>query len=124
MNVFSNGSSSSSSVCGLGTLMSSISSSLARSREMCLSIGSLISPSCIAVCPSVTCAGPVPCCCPVPSLRPRQPQPEALFECVAITEVCQGDILRHEAGGMDQYALVVALPAALLARDQLVNLGV
>src|SRR5438045_763821 len=59
----------------------------------------------------------VTCCSPAPSLRPRQPQPEALFERVSIREVCQGNILRHEAGGVDQYALVVVLPAALLACD-------
>src|SRR3954451_16805213 len=45
MKALSNGSSSRSSVCGLGTLTSSISSSLARSREMRASSSFLISAS-------------------------------------------------------------------------------
>src|SRR5262245_57514392 len=49
MNSLSSGSSSSSSVCGLGTLTSSISSSLARSRESRASSSFLMSVSCIPV---------------------------------------------------------------------------
>src|SRR5947209_20326911 len=51
MNALSSGSSSSSSVCGLGTLMSSISNSFARSREMRASSSFLISPSFIGIRP-------------------------------------------------------------------------
>src|SRR5262245_58347833 len=52
MNSLSSGSSSSSSVCGLGTLTSSISSSLQRSRESVASSRFLISASCMS--PSLT----------------------------------------------------------------------
>src|SRR6516164_6373526 len=47
MNFLSSGSSSSSSVCGLGTLTSSINNSFARSREMRASSSVLISFACI-----------------------------------------------------------------------------
>jgi len=49
MNLLSSGSSSSSSVCGLGTLTSAISNSFARSREMPCSSSFLSSISCIGV---------------------------------------------------------------------------
>src|SRR5262245_27708059 len=50
MNALSSGSSSSSSVCGLGTLTSSIRSSFARARVIRASSNFLISVSCIGVC--------------------------------------------------------------------------
>src|SRR5258705_12622140 len=52
-----------------------------------------------------------------------QPHPQALVERSSIQEVCQRDILRYQAGGVDQNPLVIALPAFLLARNQLVDLA-
>src|SRR3979490_2581379 len=57
------------------------------------------------------------------SVRRGQPDPEALLERISIQEVCQCDVLRHNPGGMDQDALIVALPARLLARDQFLDFG-
>src|SRR5215510_8054413 len=58
------------------------------------------------------------------SLRPGQPQPHAPFERISIQEVCQRDVLRHKPRGVDEDALIVALPARRRARDELVNFGV
>src|SRR6202171_4490483 len=62
--------------------------------------------------------------CSRPSMRRRQPDPEAPVERIAIQEVCQRNVLRHKAGGMDQNPLVIALPTGLRARHQLVNFAV
>ena len=60
MNVLSSGSSSSRSVCGLGTLTSAISNSFARAREMRGSSSALISASFIGASAQVTSAPPRP----------------------------------------------------------------
>src|SRR6516164_11131951 len=71
--------------------------------------------------------------CGAPSARPRcasfatcpgQPCSETLVERTSIQEVCQCDVLRHEAGGVNQNPLVVALPTFLLTRYQLVDLAI
>src|SRR5712691_11472271 len=59
-----------------------------------------------------------------PSMRRRQPDPQALVERMTIQEVCQRHVLRHKPGGVDQNPLVVALPALLCAGDQLVDFAV
>src|SRR6516164_3405303 len=71
--------------------------------------------------------------CGAPSAGPRcascaacpgQPCSETLVERTSIQEVCQCDVLRHEARGVNQNPLVVALAALLLARYQLVDLAI
>src|SRR5499427_3016072 len=75
-----------------------------------------------AVCRS--CRTPLarPRCASYPAC-PGQPGPETLVERISIQEVCQRDVLRDEAGGMDQNPLVIALAALLRARYQLVDLA-
>src|SRR6516164_5590230 len=58
------------------------------------------------------------------SIRPGQPTPEPFFEGPSIQEMCQRHVLRHEPGGVNQNALVVALAAFLGSGNELVNLAV
>src|SRR6266540_4787764 len=97
---------SSSLVCGLGTFTSAISSSLARSREMRASSSALMAAASIGS-----------------RARRRQPDAAAFLERAAIEEMRQRDVLRDQAGGVDQDALVVALAALLLSGHHLVDLG-
>src|SRR5262249_4682167 len=62
------------------------------------------------------CFGSYPAC-------PGQPRPETLVERISIQKVCQRDVLRDEASGMDQNSLVIALATLLLARYQVVDLA-
>src|SRR3954451_13899667 len=72
----------------------------------------------------------IPCSCrlrepsrvTIRSVRRGQPDPEALLERIPIQEVCQCNVLRDKARGVDQDALIVALPALLRADDQLLDL--
>src|SRR5262245_41302539 len=57
------------------------------------------------------------------SACPGQPRPETLVERISIQKVCQRDVLRDEAGGMDQNSLVIALATLLLAQYQVVDLA-
>ena len=50
--------------------------------------------------------------------------PRPFLERIPIQEVCQCNVLRHKARGVDQDALIVALPALLRADDQLLDFRV
>src|SRR5215468_5602991 len=55
------------------------------------------------------------------SVRRRQPQAEPFFQRTFIQEMCQRNVLRHQARGVDQDPLVVVFPAGLLPGHQLVD---
>src|SRR6185437_4537035 len=106
MNSLSSGSSSRSSVCGLGTRTSSIKSCFARSREMRASRSFLMSAASIGL----FCA--------------RQPNPAAFLDRALIDEVRECNVLRNQPRGVNENPLVVAVAPFLLAGNEFVYLGV
>src|SRR5262245_61878323 len=55
------------------------------------------------------------------SMGRRQPHSEALLQRTLIQKMCQRNVLRHQARGVDQDALVFALATSLSARNQFVD---
>src|SRR5579872_110627 len=106
MNSFRSGSSSRSSVCGLGTRTSSIKSSFARSREIRAFRSVLMSSASIGL----FCG--------------RQPDSAAFFDRTLIDEVRECYVLRNQPRGVDKNPLVVAFAPFLLAGNEFVYLGV